>query len=275
MQPGPENFQETAQPPWATCAPIQLSVLRVKTFYPCNQCERLSFQLVSTVSCPSITEKSLEWCHPFSEKKALLILLALLFICLCRVHFAQWFRLLFQILTLLTAFAKNSNITKSEWKWKTNLRIKLEWKAHPCDRIKLSLMCHGDGSTSALITAFPDIEEASLYIGATWQPIIHVDYKIGRKRKIHAGAKLWGMHSASFQTQRVLSSVSITVNMHCFLGPEAIALSGSSRLLSTSKDNNPKQQSPYRPHCYSVTKLPCVSHAEGFLTALLSLAAEE
>lgn len=71
-----------------------------------------SFQLVST-------EKSLQWCHPFSEKKALLKLLALLFICLCKVHFALWFRVLFQILTLLTAFAKNSNITKSEWKWKT------------------------------------------------------------------------------------------------------------------------------------------------------------
>lgn len=122
---------ETAQPPQATCAPIQLSVLRQKTFYPCNQCELLSFQLVSTVSWPSTTEMSLEWCHSFSEKKSLLILSALLFICLCKVHFALWFRLLFQILTLLTAFAKNSNITKSEWKWKTNLRIKLGWKCSP------------------------------------------------------------------------------------------------------------------------------------------------
>lgn len=245
-------MMQTAWLSQATCAPIQLSVLRMKTLYPCNQCELLSFWLVSIVSWHSTTEKSLQWCHSFSEKKALLTLLALLFIC-----FALWFRLLFQILTLLTAFAKNSNITKSEWKWKTNLRIKLGWKAHPCDHIKLSLMCHGDGSTSALITAFPDIEEASLYIGATWEPIIHADYKIGQKSKIHAGANLWGMQSASFQNQRVLSRMSITVNMHCFLGPEAIALSGSSRLLCTSKDSNPKQQQhPYRPYCYSVPNYP-------------------
>lgn len=183
-------MMQTAWLSQATCAPTQLSVLRMKTLYPCNQWELLSFRLVSTVSWYSTTEKSLQWCHSFSEKKALLILLALLFICLCKVHFALWFRLLFQILTLLTAFAKNSNITKSEWKWKTNLRIKLGWKAYPCDHIKLSLMCHGDGSTSALITSFPDIEEASLYIGATWEPIIHADYKIGQKSKIHAGANL-------------------------------------------------------------------------------------
>lgn len=50
---------ETAQPPQATCAATQLSVLRVKTLYP-NQCELLSFQLVSTVSWPSTTEKSLQ-----------------------------------------------------------------------------------------------------------------------------------------------------------------------------------------------------------------------
>lgn len=143
--------------------------------------------------------------------------LALIFICLCKVCFALWFRLPFQILTLLTAFAKNSNITKSEQKWKINLRIKLGWKCS-------SMWSHETSPDvpwwwqlfSAHITAFPDIKAASLYIGATQEPVICVHYKISLKSKTHAEAKPWKMHSASFQTQRVLSSASITVNMHYF-----------------------------------------------------------